>query len=201
MKRALRILLAIGLLVPVIALSGCLFNIFQTAQMVKSGDVALLIGSGIMPIEIEQNNTAWSLTPQARFAIGLSDSVNLGLHTGVMIPLSTGDPGWLGAMGDFKFSIMNNPESISLSVGFGGGYGIHFFGWGLMGEVFLDFNVFPLFIAYQPMFPLGGEGFTIFHDIAAGLALTLSENTRLLIQIDTRDFALVSYGIGFEIGF
>ena len=200
MKRRLRVLLAVGLAIPMILLSGCLFNIFQTARMVQSGDVSVLIGSGVMPITID-TDTSWSLTPQARLAFGLSNSINLGLHTGALISLSTGEPSWMGFMADLKFSIVNDPESISMAVGFGGGQGIHFIGWGIFGEIFLDLNVFPLFFAYQPTIPLGGEGFVVWHDVAIGLALNLSDTARLIIQVDTRNFALLSYGMAFEISF
>ncbi len=200
MKRRLRVLLAVGLAIPMILLSGCLFNIFQTAKMVQSGDVSVLIGSGLMPITID-TDTSWSLTPQARLAFGLSNSINLGLHTGALISLSTGEPSWMGFMADLKFSIVNDPESISMAVGFGGGQGIHFIGWGIFGEIFLDLNVFPLFFAYQPTIPLSGEGFVVWHDVAIGLALNLSDTARLIIQVDTRNFALLSYGMAFEISF
>jgi len=183
-----------------IMLSGCLFNIFQTAKMVQSGDVSVLIGSGLMNMGIE-GEPAWSVTPQARLAFGLSDSINLGLHTGAMISLSGGEPGWMGFMGDLKFSIIDNPESVSLAIGFGGGEGIHFLGWGIFGEVFLDLNVFPLFFAYQPTIPLEGEEIVVWHDVAVGLALVLSEKARLIVQVDTRNLSLFSYGMGFEISF
>ena len=201
MKRRVRILLAVGVMIPVILLSGCLFNIFQTAKMVQSGDMSVLIGSGIMDLSIDED-PAWALTPQARLAFGLSDSINLGLHTGALIPLSSGEPGWLGVLGDLKFSLVDNPESISLAAGFGGGYGLHFVGWGVFGEVFLDLNVFPLFFAYQPTIPLNGEGFAVWHDVAIGMALELSEKARLIIQVDTRNLVMfISYGIALEISF
>ncbi|MCK5586646.1 hypothetical protein KAJ02_11310 [Candidatus Bipolaricaulota bacterium] len=200
MQRRLRVLLAVGLVVPMILLSGCLFNIFQTAKMVQSGDVAVLIGSGLMNIGSVED-PAWALTPQARLAFGLSDTINLGLHTGALIPLSSGEPGWMGWTGDIKFSVVNDPESISLAVGFGGGNGIHFIGWGIFGEIFLDLNVFPLFFAYQPTIPLSGEGIVVWHDVAIGMALVLSEKARLIIEVDTRNLGLLSYGIGFDISF
>jgi hypothetical protein len=201
MKRRLRILLAVAVVVPVILLSGCLFNIFQTAQMVRSGDMSILIGSGLMDISGGVGDPAWSLTPQARMEFGLSDSINLGLHTGVLIPLSSGSPGWMGLAGDLKFLLVNDPKSISLAAGFGGGNGIHFLGWGAFGEVYLDLNVFPLFFAYQPTIPLEADTFTVWHDVAIGLALPLSKSARILIQVDTRNLSLFSYGIGFEISF
>jgi hypothetical protein len=200
MQRTLRTLMILGLIAPTLLLGGCLFNMFQTARMVQSGDMSILIGSGLMDISIDED-PAWTLTPQARLAFGLSDTINLGLHTGALIPLSTGDPGWLGVLGDVKFSLVDDPESVSLALGFGGGYGIHFIGWGVFGAVYFDLNVFPLFLAYQPTIPLNGEGFAVWHDVAIGLALPLSETARLLIQVDTRNLGLFSYGIGFEISF
>ena len=201
MKRRFRVVLAVGLVIPMILLSGCLFNIFQTARMVQSGDMSVLIGAGLLDIGIDES-AAWAVTPQARLAFGLSDSINLGLHTGVLISLSAGgEPGWMGLAGDLKFSIIDNPESISLAIDVGGGYGIHFLNWGVFGGIYLDLNVFPLFFAYQPTIPLGGEGFVVWHDVAIGMALNLSEKARLLIQIDTRNLAMFSYGIGFEISF
>ena len=168
--------------------------------MLQSGNMSVLIGSGLMDLSIDED-PAWALTPQARLNFGLSDSVNLGLHTGALIPLSTGDAGWLGAAIDLKFSLVNNPESVSLSAGFGGGYGLHFVGLGAFGQVFLDLNVFPLYFAYQPTIPLSGEGFLVWHDVAIGMPLMLSETARLIIQVDTRNLALISYGIAFEISF
>jgi len=201
MKRRLRVLLAVGVLVPVILLSGCLFNIFQTAKMVQSGDMLVLIGSGVMDIGVDEAS-AWAVTPQARLAFGLSDKINLGLQSGVMISLSAGgEPGWMGVAGDLKFSIVDNPESISLAIGAGGGYGIHFLNWGVFGEVFLDLNVFPLFFAYQPTIPFGGEELAVWHDVAIGMALNLSDKARLIIEADTRNLALFSFGIAFEIAF
>ena len=200
MKRNLRVLLVVAVVVPVVLLSGCLFNVFQTAQMVRSGDMSILIGSGLLNITGDPDNSSWAVTPQARVQFGLSDSINLGLHTGLLVPFS-GEPGWMGVAGDLKFSLVNDPKSISLAAGFGGGNGIHFLGWGVFGEVYLDLNVFPLFFAYQPTIPLSGETFAVWHDVAVGLALPLSDTARILLQVDTRNLALFSYGIGFEVNF
>lgn len=200
MKRTFRVMLAVGVVIPLILLSGCLFNVFQTAKMLQSGDMSVLIGTGIMDLSVDEGSS-WALAPQARLNFGLSDAVNLGFHTGALIPLSSGEPGFLGVAGDLKFSLVNNPESITLSAGFGAGYGLHFLGFGVFGEVFLDLNVFPLFFAYQPTIPLTGEGLTVFHDVSVGFPLVMSEKARLIILADTRNLSLVSYGIGFEISF
>ncbi len=182
MKRRFRILLVVGLVVPMFLLSGCLFNIFQTAKMVQSGDMSVLIGSGLMDIGIDET-PAWTLTPQARSAFGLSDTINLGIHTGALVSLSAGgEPGWLGVAGDLKFSIVDNPESISLAIGFGGGYGIHFITWGVFGGVYLDLNVFPIFFAYQPTIPFGGEGFVVWLAALTGIIGVLTGLAAVLMR-------------------
>jgi hypothetical protein len=194
-------LLVVVLLGAVAVLSsGCLFNMFQTAKMLRAGDVSFMVGSGLLDLALGED-PAWALTPQARMAFGLSNKVNLGLQTGAMIPLSTGDPGWMGFAGDLKFSLVDNPDSVSVALGFGGGSGVHFLGWGVFGALYLDLNVLPLFVAYQPTVPLSGEGFLVWHDLAVGLSLSFSPSARLLIEVDSRNFAMWSYGLGFEIGF
>jgi hypothetical protein len=201
MKMRLRFLSVILLLGAVAALSsGCLLNVFQTAKLIQSGDMSLVVGSGL--IDLSVNDTpSWTLTPQARMTFGLSDKVNLGFQTGLMVPLSTGEPSWMGFTGDLKFGLMNDPESVAMALGFGGGSGIHFLGWGVFGEFYLDLNVFPLFFAYQPTIPLSGDTFVIWHDATVGLCLNLSPTARLLIEVDTRNLTMWSYGMAFEISF
>lgn len=201
MGTRLRVVLALAVVTSVLLLGGCLFNVFQTARMLRSGEVSMVVGSGLMNLALD-SDPAWTITPQARLAFGLSDKVNLGLHTGVMVPLSTGDPGWMGFMSDLKFGLFDDPESISVALGVGGGTGIHFLGWGVFGGVYIDLNVLPLFAVYQPTIPISGEGFALWHDATLGLSLMLSEKARILLQVDTRNFSqLMSFGLGFEVGF
>jgi len=201
MTKRIRWVLAVFVLVGAAILStGCLFNMFQTARMLEAGDVGIVVGSGLIDLAVD-DDPVWTLTPQARLAFGLSDAVNLGLHTGAMIPLSTGDPGWMGVVGDLKFSLFNDPESVSLAIGFGGGNGIHFIGWGVFGEVFLDLNVFPLYFAYQPTIPLSEAGFGVWHDVAIGLSLWISDSARLLLEVDTRNLGMWVYGLALEVSF
>jgi len=200
MKRTLRLVLILGILAPTLLLSGCLFNMFQTARMIGSGNVAITIGTGLMDV-VADGDPDWNLTPQARITVGLSDAVELGMQTGALVPLSTGDFGWLGAKGDLKFSIIDDPETFSLAMGFGAGYGLEFLNWGLFGEVFFNVNtVLPIFLAYQPTIPLQGEGFAVWHHLAGGLRLPISETAAVLIIVDYRN-PLFSYGLGFEIAF
>jgi hypothetical protein len=201
MQRQIRRIVCLGLIFAVLLLSGCLFNIFQTARLVRSGDVALVVGAGFLNISIDDEEPLWTATPQARLAFGLSDRVNLGLQTGVAVPLTSGTAGWMGASGDVKFSIVDDPHSFSLAVGVGGGSNIELLGWGVFGEVFLDSNLraFPVFIAYQPTVPLAGQNLAIWHHLAVGLKLRLSERTRLLLQVDLR-VPLLSFGLAVDIG-
>ena len=194
-----RIALAVLLVSVAMVLNGCLFNLFQTARMLGSGNVAVTIGSGLMDVSID-DDPAWALTPQARIGFGLSDKIDLGLQTGALVPLSTGDFGWLGAKGDLKFSVVDDPETFSLAMGVGAGNGIEFLGWGVFGEIFFDVNsVLPIFFAYQPTIPISGE-LTVLHHGAMGLRLKVSETASILLQVDVRDFQLFSFGLALEIG-
>lgn len=198
---------AVGVAVMLVAIaflsSGCLFNLFQTARTVGAGNVALTIGTGLMDLFSLTEEPNLVLTPQARLAIGLSDQVDLGIQSGALISLQGGEPGWMGAVADLKFAIVNDPESFGLALGFGGGYSAEYLGWGLLGEVFFDSNirVLPIFIAYQAGFPLVGGEFTVLHHIAGGLKLRLSETARLLLEVDFRNPGLLSYGLALEITF
>ncbi len=201
MGKPIRWILCVGLIPATLLLSGCLFNIFQTARLVRGGDVAVVVGTGFMNISLEEEEPLWTLTPQARLALGLSDRVNLGFQTGLAVPLTSGSPGWMGASGDLKVSILDDPDSFSLAVGIGGGSSIELLGWGVFGEVFLDSNLraFPVFLAYQPTVPLSGEGFAVWHHLAVGLKLRLSARARLLVQVDLRA-PLLSFGFAVDIG-
>ena len=203
MRKRARILLAIGVVAAAVFMNGCLFNILQTAMTLGEGNAALTIGTGLLHFEIEEDNS-WSLTPQGRIGFGISDTIDIGLQTGAFIPLSTGDPGWLGAKADLKFLLTGPDSDIALALGFGGGYGMEFLGWAGFLEVFIDSRLegFPVFFAYQPTIPFGADGFTVWHHLAGGLRLVLSPTARLLIVFDTRfpgDLFLTSFGFGFEI--
>lgn len=201
MRKHARILMVAALLTGVLLMStGCLFNLFQTARMLGAGNMAVTIGSGLIDIVVDEDPN-WNLTPQARLAFGLSDTVDLGFQTGALVPLSTGDFGWMGVKGDLKFSILDDPNSFSLAMGFGGGYSVEFLNWGLFGEVLLNVNTtLPIFLAYQPTIPLEAGEFAIWHHIAGGLALPISETSTLILLIDYRN-GLYSFGLALEISF
>jgi hypothetical protein len=201
MRKTIRWILCVGLIPTALLLGGCLFNIFQTARLVRGGEVALVVGTGLLNIAIDDETPLWTLTPQARLTFGLSNAVNLGFQTGALVPLTTGDLGWMGASGDLKVSIVDDPDSFSVAVGIGAGSSVELLGWGVFGEIFLDSNLraFPVFIAYQPTVPLAGGAVAVWHHLAAGLKLWLSDRARLLLQVDLRA-PLISFGFAFDIG-
>ncbi len=199
MKRKGRAVLAIVVLLSAGLLTGCFLNIFQTARTVGQGNVALAIGMGVLNMAIGDDNN-WMLTPQGRLSIGLADSVDLGVRGGGMFSLTTGELGFLGAVGDVKVSLFHDPESLSLALGFGGGYNMGTFGWGLEGSIYLDSNLrfLPIYFVYRPLFPLAGDGVTILHQLGGGLHLALSDTARLLIEVDYWE-GIISVGISLEI--
>jgi hypothetical protein len=182
--------------------TGCLFNIFQTARTVGGGNLAFTIGAGILMLQGDGTTTNLSVTPQARLTFGLADGIDLGLQTGALIPFASGDPGWLGAVGDLKFCLFDEPGAFALALGLGGGYSVEYGGWGLLGEVLFDSNVrvLPIYFVYQPGFSLSADSFAVFHHLAGGLKLQLSDRARILLQADYRT-AILSVGLAFEVGF
>jgi hypothetical protein len=184
-KRRLRSVVIVGLLVVVVLLSGCYFNIFQTARTVGAGKVAISLGSGVVNLVIGESSSL-IFTPQARLTVGLSDSVDLGVQSGFMIGAS-GEPGFLGVIGDIKMALVQDPETFSIALGIGGGYSPGLLGWGVEGSVYLDSNIafLPIYAVYRPILPLGGETLGVIHQFAGGLHLDLSDSIRILIEVDS----------------
>jgi len=200
MRQQVRWVFLVALLPATLLLSGCLFNAFQAARTIGAGNIGLAVGSGIMEIGLE-GDPIWTLTPQARLSYGLGDRAEFGLQSGAMIPLATGDVGWMGAQADLKFSVIDEPGALALAVGFGAGIGLEFVGWGVFGEVLLDASPigFPLFFAYKPKVPVGGAGLALWHQVTGGLSLRLSERANLLLRVDVQ-WPLVSFGVALEFG-
>jgi len=203
MYKRIRWMLCVGLIPATLLLSGCLLNVFHTAKTLGSGNVALTVGSGLFDLNfLSESDSTYCLTPQARLAIGLADGVDLGVQTGFLVPIETGDFGFLGATGDLKFSLFDEPGAFALSLGFGGGFSLEVLGWDVFGQILLDSNikVLPLFIAYQPHIALV-EGFALIHHFAGGLILPLSDQVRLFVQADYNSYTYVSYGLALEVEF
>jgi hypothetical protein len=206
MKRRIRWLAVVGLGAAVLLCStGCLFNIFQTARTIGAGNVGLAFGTGLYVLTIDEASS-YFLTPQARLTIGIADGVDLGLQSGLMVSIEGGDPGWLGAIGDFKFTLFDQPDAFALALGFGGGYSLEALGWEVLGEVFLDSNAkyLPVFLVYQPAMSITAG--TFFHHLTGGLKLQISPQARILLQVDYEPvlgvlYGGVSYGIAFDVTF
>ena len=203
MLKRVRWILCVGWVLVALLLGGCLMNVFHTASTLGSGRVALTVGSGLFDINlVSESDSAYCLTPQVRLAIGLADGVDLGFHTGFLVPIETGDFGFLGATGDLKFALVDDPDLLALSLGFGVGFGLQTLGWDGFGQVLVEshLKLLPIYISYQPHFAVA-EGFALIHHVAGGLKLRLSDRVRLLVQIDADSFTYVSYGVAFEVAF
>ena len=120
----------------------------------------------------------------------------------MIIPLETDEPGWLGAVEDLKFSLFDEPDAFSLAFGFGGGSASELAGWGAFLEIFFDSNIkaLPIFISYRPLFPFSAEAFTVWHHLAGGLRLRLSDTAVLFVQVDSFG-RMFSFGIALEVTF
>ncbi len=201
MKNKARWLVVGVLLGTMLLLSGCFFNIFQTAETIGKGNVGLTIGTGAMQVTVH-NSSNWLFTPQARLTLGLADNVDLGIQTGALASLGGGSPAWLGAEGDLKFGLFNEPDAFALAVGFGGGYTFVMNGWGAFGEVLLNSNlrILPIFFAYRPMVSFSSDKFNILHQLAGGLRLRLSPQSALYLQVDSLG-GMISFGFGLQIAF
>jgi hypothetical protein len=196
-----RVSVVVALLVSLLLLTGCFFNVFETARSVGQGKASLAVALAAMNIQIESTPT-WLLTPQARLAVGLTDNLELGLRSGVSVGLATGNVAFLGAVGDLKVTLFQAPDSFALALGFGGGYSSGMVGWGLEGSVYFESTVpfFPAYFVYRPLLPLGGSSTSVIHQFAAGLHLALSPNAQLLIEVATWG-GLVSGGVGIVVSF
>ncbi len=200
MKVRARAITAIALLLTLLLLTGCFFNVFETARSVGKGRAAITIAMAAM--NLFDSAEGWRITPQGRVAVGLTDNLELGLRSGAMVNLSTGDVGFLGAVGDLKVTLFDQPDSFALALGLGGGNSSGTFGWGLEGSVYFDSTIpfLPIYFVYRPLLPLGGGELDLIHQFAGGLYLVLSPNVRLLIEVDSWG-GLLSGGIGIEIRF
>jgi hypothetical protein len=100
---------------------------------------------------------------------------------------SSGSPGFLGAIGDIKLALVQDPETFSIALGIGGGYSPGLLGWGVEGAVFLDSNIvfLPIYAVYRPIIPLGGATLGVIHQFSVGLHLDLSDSARILIEVDS----------------
>jgi hypothetical protein len=201
MRKRTRTVLALAVVSSLVLLSGCYFSIFDTARTVGAGNVAFTLGAAVMDLALD-GTPSWLLAPQGRLTVGLAPNVDFGIRSGMMLNLETGDVGFLGAVGDFKFALFQEPDSFALALGFGGGYSTGLVGWGLEASVYFESTVryLPIYVVYRPLLPLTGEELGLIHQLAGGLYLALSPNARLLVELDSWN-GLLSGGVALEILF
>jgi len=69
-----------------------------------------------------------------------------------------------------------------------------------MGLFGVNGEVRPIYFVYQPGIPLVADSLSVFHHLAGGLKLQLSDHARILLQVDYRT-GILSCGLAFEVGF
>jgi len=195
------------LLLGVVFATGCFMTNLTTAKTVGAGKVGLTAGAGVIPFGVtldEDDDGLLSfdtdvvfINPQGRLDIGLSDSVDLGFKTGFMLVTGAEGFGWLGALADVKWAVVDDPDSVTFSLGGGLGYSI----WGFTAEahLFLDSNVpfLPFYVAAKPRLGTGGaSGF--FYDVSGGVHIEFSDSFRLILDWTTFAFLMHSFGLGVQ---
>ncbi len=180
----------LGVLALPLLLGGCYLNLFQTARTLDRGQVLFGLGVGMVGITLGEEQ-GFFYSPQAQLGIGLADGLQLTLQAGALATLGD-SPGiqFAGASGELKFRLFDEPDAFALALGFGGGWGVSYFGWAIHGSVYFDSNapLLPIYFAWRPFVSFGGAdegapaGFgSIF---AGGLRLAFSESAALLLELD-----------------
>jgi len=196
-------------LFPVVALTlltvGCYMTNMTTARTVGAGKVGLTAGVGVMPFAVDSDSDdildfdtdVLLIEPQTRLDIGLSDAVDLGFQTGLMLVSGAEGFGWLGALADVKWAFLDDPDSVTFSLG--GGAGVTLAGGVVEAHLFFDSNVpfLPFYAAVKPRLAIG-EGVGFIYDLSAGIHVEFSQNFRLIADWTTFTFALHTFGLGVQ---
>jgi hypothetical protein len=196
-------------LFPVVALTllaaGCYMTNLTTARTVGAGKVGLTGGAGVIPFSVDSDDDdlldfdtdVVFINPQVRLDIGLSDAVDLGFQTGIMLVSGADGFGWLGGLADVKWAVVNDPDSVTLS--WGGGVGWTILGGVAEAHLFLDSNVpcLPFYAAVKPKVYVGtGAGFL--YDLSAGIHIEFSDGFRLIADWTTSAFTMHAFGLGVQ---
>lgn len=189
--------------VVVVSAAGYGFNLIETAGPVGGQQVALTFGFGMATTDLGGGGT-WVLVPQGRLTIGLSEGLDLGIHSGWTTEIGTGAVDWLGTLVDVKVTAAHVPGRYTLAWGAGGGVGLDFFGngWGIFLQVLFESHsaYLPIFVNYRSVLPFDGADIAFEGYLAGGLQLRLAPIARLLLVVDVYD-GLASLGVGLEIAF
>ncbi|MCX7021047.1 MAG: hypothetical protein NTW26_02010 [bacterium] len=196
-------------LFPVAALTllaaGCYMTNLTTARTVGAGKVGLTGGAGVVPLAVTSDSgdlldfdtDVVLIEPQTRLDIGLSDAVDLGFQTGIMLVSGAEGFAWLGMLADVKWAVVDDPDSVTLS--WGGGAGWTYLGGVLEAHLFLDSNVpfLPFYAAVKPRLTIGaGSGFN--YDLSAGVHIEFSDSFRLIGDWTTFAFTLNAFSLGVQ---
>jgi hypothetical protein len=182
--KAVRLLFA-GLLLA----CGCYMTNLTTARTVGAGKVGLTGGGGVI---IGSREYGFFELPLLRVDVGLAETFDLALQTGACI----GYPGgWFGGEASCKWKLIDDPGSVTLSVGGGFEY---FYGPAVNAHIFVDSNLpyLPLYVAVKPRLHVHTSLHTevmVGCDLSAGIHIDFSECFRLILDSTTQ---LLSYGWG-----
>jgi len=202
MRRTLQIIV---LLLLALSLTGCFFNFLQTARTIGAGNAAITIGLGAI-FNVEYISY---LTLQGRFTTGITQGIDAGLQSGLRLGVgpAAGDLKFLGAIGDLKFSLLDEPNSL-MAVGVGGGYSHDAYrdhkGWGLSLSAYYE-SIFPdladlsCCASYRLHLPLETSDKAygmVRHQMAVSMSFFLSDQARLILEFNGLPFEnLYSFGL------
>ncbi len=194
--RLRHVVLTISLLA--LLFTGCLMDHMTTARPVGADKVAMTAAWGY----------AW--IPglfQAGVDIGLSERLDLGFTTGVIIAFwgDSADVYWSGINARIKYALADDPDSVTLAVG--GSVEISNPGAAEMqsisagGSIYIDSNIpfIPLFLSTHPthLWSLHSEHSSFHLKLAGGLHFDLSDTVRLIIGGSTEiDFSSPDHSFG-----
>jgi len=201
MHRGRRMWVAVVGLVAALSVHAAAINLFQTAEPLGSGGSTLTVGTGLVSRKAG-GGTEWFLTPQLRFTLGWSDTIDLGIHTGGLSRVGTAKVDWLGILVDVEIPLMRRPGAFTFAWGAGAGTGLDLFGegWGAFGQLLFETQATPLpiFVVYRPVFPFDAGTFALAHYVAGGVWLRLAPIARGFLMIDlTREQWSVGFGVEF----
>ncbi|MCK4593404.1 hypothetical protein KAU45_02800, partial [bacterium] len=138
--------------------------------------------------------------PLLRVDVGLSEVFDLALQAGSCI----GYPGgWGGGEASCKWMVVNDPDSVTLSIGGGFEY---FYGPTVNAHIYIDSNLpfLPLYVAAKPRLHVATSLQTeviVGCDLSAGLHVGFSECFRLILDCTTQLFESYGWGsYGFGLG-
>jgi len=175
-----------------------------TARTVGAGKAGLNAGAGVIAGYGAASEYGFFELTLGRVDVGLSDVLDLGLQGAACI----GYPGgWLGGEASCEWKVVDDPDSITLSVGGGFEY---IYGPAVKAHLFIDSNLsyLPLYAAFKPRLYVAtasNETDIVFLscDLSAGINIEFSECFRFIADYTALfgDYCLPSvdsFGLGVQ---